>query len=83
MGAKRLELSQKGVIVTGDLARAVAHLPQGVNEAVKLLTGWHFVPDFNAADLDQPIAVGWIKAGGFRVQYNFTHRNRHGQRILG
>src|ERR1700722_3190242 len=34
----------------------------------------HVIVEFNAADLDDPMTIGWVKAGCFGVQNDFTHR---------
>jgi hypothetical protein len=41
---------------------------------VKGYPGGHAIEDFDAADLDQPIAAQRIKAGGFGIENDFAHR---------
>ena len=57
------------------------HVALGIDVAVKGLPGRHPVEDFDAADLDQPIAAQRVEAGGFGIENDFAHRSAVGWRI--
>jgi hypothetical protein len=49
------------------------HVALGIDVAVKSLAGRHPVEDFDAADLDQPVAAQGIEASGFGIENDFAH----------
>ena len=49
------------------------HVALGIDVAVKRLPRRHAVVDFDAADLDQPVAAQRIEAGGFGIENDFAH----------
>ena len=50
------------------------HVALGIDIDVVALAGRHPVENFDAADLDQPIAAQRVKAGGFGIKNDFAHR---------
>src|SRR5262249_42889117 len=52
------------------------NVPLRVQIAVELAAGGNAVDDLHAADLDQPVAGGGIKAGRLRVQHDLAQHPR-------
>ena len=53
--------------------RARRHVAFRIEISVVGLARRHAIIQFNAADLDHPVACLGVKAGGFRIKHNFTH----------
>ena len=49
------------------------HVPVGIQISVEHLSGRNAVEQFDAADLDQAVALVGIKPGGFGVEDDFAH----------
>ena len=50
------------------------HVTLGIEIAVEALAGGKAVDEFDAADLDQPMTLGGIEAGGLGVEYDLAHQ---------
>ena len=75
---RRRDMDKQGFVFEELCADAVHglgfgwHIAFGINETMILAARWHAVHEFDAADFNQPVAFGWIKAGCFRIEYDFT-----------
>ena len=72
VGEQRLVLEKFGRQAV-HLERAVRHVALGIEIVVKGVAGRKAVDQFDAADLDQPIALIGIEPGGFGVEHDLAH----------
>ena len=72
IGEQRLVL-EKFVGQAVDRQRLGRHAALGIEVLVERLTGGNPVDQFDAADLDQAIALKWIETRRFRIEHNFAH----------
>ena len=56
-----------------NLERRLRHVAFRIEIAMERLAGGETVDELDAADLDQPIALKGIKAGGFGIENDFAH----------
>ncbi len=52
---------------------ALGHVALGIHVAMEVLSGRKAVEQLDAADLDQPVALQGVEAGGFRVEHDLAH----------
>ena len=71
-GEERL-VGEEPVVEAVHPGRLDRHRPLGIEVAVEGLAGRDVVEQLDAADLDDPVAVGRVEAGGFGVEDDLAH----------
>ena len=65
------------------LEGGLRHVAFRIEIAMERLAGWKAVDQLDTADLDHPIALQRIEAGGFGVEHDLAHWNlQDGRRII-
>ena len=72
VGEQRLVLEELGRQAV-HLERAVRHLAFGVEVVVEAIAGRKPVHQLDTADLDQPVALVGVEAGGLGVEHDLAH----------
>ena len=49
------------------------HVALGIEISVEMAAGFDPIVDFDAADLDHPVAAGRVEPGGFRIKDYLAH----------